>query len=797
MTWQSVMLLSPVIFPALGGIMIGIFRNSCQKVRNSIALVSSSLALLSAASVFALWLRGVDLRHTYLGLLGQGLSFTSTGLGSGIALIAAFVWLLAVVFAVAYMEHEHSASRFFAFLLITQAGCLGVFLSGDYFTLFLFFEVMTFAAYPLIIHNEDKSAMSAGNLYLYLSVAGGLILLFGIIALVWMSGTAQIVPVMERFVENPALLYWVAGTFIVGFGVKAGLVPLHIWLPQAHPVAPSPASALLSGIMIKTGAYGIIRFLTVSMTSGAGAEAMSSLAGIPQTIGIILVAVAIVTMLAGAVMALMQTSMKKILAYSSVSQMGYIILPLGLAVYLGKGLGGLAYVGSVFHLFNHAIFKSGLFMMFGAVYMLTHTLDFDKLGGMRKVLPFTAAVALIGSLAVLGMPGFSGFASKTLIHDALLVGAEETQLWWINIAEKMFVLGSALTAAYFIKLYSRVFLGKYKGKHPIKGREHTLVRVVTGVYAVAILAVGVLPYWFTKFVGRVSAEGIPWLEYHLLEHLDHIHFWDSHAYWGVVMPALLGIGIFFLTEKLRFEDWKPPVWLSVEYLIYRPISQGFLYICSRYVCGLEGGIADVYETSSTVSGSLIRRVRRIDSMIDDGYDQGSQVSTELIRRVRQIDDMIGEGYDQGQEASGHLVDRVRRAADDDIEEARQDGSASEDIARAVREVEELFDHGVEPTGATSRRLIRKIRSGKEVLASLDESIDHDAVLESPESDKSDVLVQQQSGIEDQSKDSEPHKQTPTMDQAWCPQNITLGSLILAVVLMIILFILYFFGGAAL
>ncbi|HSL93873.1 MAG TPA: proton-conducting transporter membrane subunit, partial [Bacillota bacterium] len=638
-----------------------------------------------------------------------------------------------------------------------------------------------------------------------------------------MSGTAQITPVLEKFVNNPTLLYWVAGTFIVGFGVKAGLAPLHVWLPQAHPVAPSPASALLSGIMIKTGAYGIIRFMTVSLTSGAGAEAVASLTVIPQTIGVILVVVAIITMLAGAVMALMQTSMKKILAYSSVSQMGYIILPLGLAVYLGKGLGGLAYVGSIFHLFNHAIFKSGLFMMFGAVYLLTHTLDFDKLGGMRKVLPFTAVVALIGSLAVLGMPGFSGFSSKTIIHDALLVGAKETQIVWIDIAEKMFVLGSALTAAYFIKLYSRVFLGEYKGKHQVSGREHTLVRVVTGIYAAVILTVGVLPYWFTKFVGRVSAEGIPWLEYHLLEHLDHIHFWDSHAYWGVVMPALLGVGIFFLTERLHFENWKPPVWLSVEYLFYRPISQGFLYICSRYVCGIEGGIADVYETSSTVSGSLIRRVRRIDSMIDDGYDQGSQVSTQLIRRVRQIDDMIDDGYDQGsqvsgglinrvrkiddlisegyeqgQEASGQLIDKVRSSAGDAVEDTRQNGTASVDIARAVKEVEELFEKTQEPASFASRRLIRKIRSGKAVLPEVDQPLPGEVALQGPESATGGGLVHMpQPRMEDQTEERKPHIQTPTTDQTWCPQNITLGSMILAVVLMVVLFILYFFGGAAL
>jgi formate hydrogenlyase subunit 3/multisubunit Na+/H+ antiporter MnhD subunit len=720
------------------------------------------------------------------------------------------------------MEHEHSPSRFFAFLLISQAGCLGVFLSGDYFTLFLFFEVMTFAAYPLIIHNEDRSAMSAGNLYLYLSVAGGLVLLFGIIALVWMSGTAQIVPVLEKFVQNPVLLYWVAGTFIVGFGVKAGLVPLHVWLPQAHPVAPSPASALLSGIMIKTGAYGIMRFLTVTLTSGAGAEAVAPIVKIPQTIGLVLAVVAIITMLAGAVMALMQTSMKKILAYSSVSQMGYIILPLGLAVYLGKGLGGLAYVGSVFHLFNHAIFKSGLFMMFGAVYLLTHTLDFEKLGGMRKILPFTAAVALIGSLAVLGMPGFSGFASKTLIHDALLEGAHETHQLWIEIAEKMFVLGSALTAAYFIKLYSRVFLGQFKGKHTPSGREHVLVRGVTGIYAAAILVVGAFPYWFTKFIGRVSAEGVPWLEYHLMEHLDHIHFWDVHAYWGVIMPALLGIGIFFLTERFHYEDWKPPVWLSVEYLVYRPISQGFLYICSRYVCGIEGGIADVYETSSTVSGSLIRRVRRIDSMIDDGYDQGSQVSTQLIKRVRQIDDMIDDGYDQGgqvsdglirrvrkiddmisdgyeqgQDASSQLIDRARRASGEEGSDDRQNGSAAVDIARAMKEVEDLFEKDQEPSSFSSRRLIRKIRNGKAVLPEAEEPLPEEVTLHSPVPDRSDQLVQARDENRDQAEQGESEKARPAMDQTWCPQNITLGSLILAVVLMVILFILYFFGGAAL
>jgi len=422
---------------------------------------TAGATFLSATLVYALEKQGAELSLTFFRLVDYGLSFRASPLAAFLTMLASGIWLLSTVYALVYMQHEHAPGRFFAFLMATLGGCLGVFLAGDYFTLFLFFELMTFAAYPLVIHEEDPNAMRAGDTYIYLSVAGGLVLLFGIIALVGVTGSADIAPIAATVSVRPATMYVIVAAFIIGFGVKAGLIPLHIWLPQAHPVAPSPASALLSGVMIKTGAYGILSVLTVTL---AGQSAMASL---PVTVGYVMIWVALLTMVGGAIMALMQDSIKKILAYSSVSQMGYIMLGIAVAAYLA-GDGGLAYTAAIYHVFNHAVFKSGLFLMIGTVYLATHTLSLRKLGGLYRVMPITAIATLIAALAVLGIPGVSGFISKTLLHEAILEAAHHSHSVWLALAEKIFVLGSALTAAYFIKLYTGIFL---ETAHPAKFKE--------------------------------------------------------------------------------------------------------------------------------------------------------------------------------------------------------------------------------------------------------------------------------------------------------------------------------------
>lgn len=752
----DLLLLVPILLPLVGAALVAFWRRQ-ERLRNTAAVSSTLLSFIALGAVYYFNHHG-QLGLEFFRLIDYGLTFRPTNLGMLLAVLAAALWTLGTIYALVYMKHEHSQARFFTFLLLSMSGCVGVFLAGDYFTLFLFFEFMTFAAYPLVIHEEDENAMRAGDTYLYMSVAGGLVLLFGILALVWMTGTADIAPALDKLYKGGISPYALAAVFVIGFGVKAGLIPMHIWLPQAHPVAPSPASALLSGVMIKTGAYGILSFLTVTLSSH---EPHSKLLKIPHNIGYVMIWVALLTMIGGAIMALMQDSIKKILAYSSVSQMGYIMLAVGCAAYLGEE-GGLSYTAAVYHAFNHAVFKAGLFMMIGTVYLMTHTLSLSKLGGMAKYLPFTTITTLVASLAVLGLPGFSGFASKTLIHHAIVEAAHHSHSVWLLIAEKLFVAGSAITAAYFIKLYTGVFFGKFKGKHVPDQQEGWLIRLVLGTFTALILLVGFFPYKVMHILEHAAVGTV--VDLHVLEEqLHHVVFWEVHAYGGVMLPAAMGIVIFFVARYFKFFTWDYPKWLSVEGFVYRPLYQGFLLLCCRYVTTVEGGICELYDRSGTVSGRLLRRVKKFDDMIDEGYEAAGRATTVVVEQARSFDYGVGKAYSEA-------------------------GRSVEALTKSVQEVDS------EISGAYSRVGHAAIRATGEV-AKIDNKLDkgYDSVTE-----QGLQALEALKNLDSSTVDKPVVKQTPEPEsqtrEIWNPQNITLGSLIVAVLLLVVLVVLYVFGG---
>src|SRR5690554_5085829 len=331
----------------------------------------------------------------------------------------------------------------------TYTGILITFLAGDFITLYLGFELMSLASWGLVVHNQTDESYSAGGLYLYLGVAGGLLLLTSLALIYYYTGSFAFDATFPEGVpvETITLL------MLAGFGVKAGMVPVHIWLPEAHPAAPVPASALLSGILIKTGAYGVLR--TLGMASG--------LPEILRSLGLTVLLLGIITMTFGVVMALLQQEAKRMLAFHSISQMGYILTGLGVAAFLGAH-GGEGLIGGVYHMLNHSVFKALLFLTAGSVYLYAHHLNLYKLGGMARLLPLTFAFALVAALGITGFPGLNGFASKTIIHHGLLSAVEALpRLAW---TEKVFMVVSAGTVCSFIKFILLIFTGKPKEQLP-------------------------------------------------------------------------------------------------------------------------------------------------------------------------------------------------------------------------------------------------------------------------------------------------------------------------------------------
>ncbi|MFQ5901881.1 MAG: complex I subunit 5 family protein, partial [Thermodesulfobacteriota bacterium] len=323
------------------------------------------------------------------------LSFMADPLSFLVGLISIILWMLASIYGVGYMHKEHAQGRYNIFSLLSLTGMLGVVFTKNLFSLYIFFELLSVASYVMVIHEETPEAKAAGQTYIFMGIGGGLILLFSIIATYAVTGTGDLSQIGAGLAGHPAMPFIFLG-YVLGFGVKAGIFPVHIWLPTAHPVAPSPGSALLSGVMIKAGAYGIIR----TVVSIIGIEAITG-----KPVLTLLLAIAFINIFCGSALAIKQTEIKKMLAYSSIAQIGYVILGIALLTPLGI-------VGSVVHIFNHAIIKGTLFLCAGAFIHQTGLRNLEDLKGIGKRMPLTTLCFTLAGLSMIGFPPFNGFISK-------------------------------------------------------------------------------------------------------------------------------------------------------------------------------------------------------------------------------------------------------------------------------------------------------------------------------------------------------------------------------------------------
>ncbi len=332
------------------------------------------------------------------------LSFRVDSLGYLVGLISSFIWAMSSIYAIGYLGHSHALKRYNIFSLLSYIGMIGVTFTGNLFSLYIFFELLSVASYVMVIHEETEEAKSAGLVYLFMGVSGGLVLLFSMIATYSITGTGDLSKLGMGLQASPYAPLIFFG-FILGFGVKAGLFPVHIWLPMAHPVAPAPGSALLSGVMIKAGAYGILRTIYVIL----GMDFM-----LGKWFLYVLLGLAAINIFLGSAVAMKQTEIKRMLAYSSIAQIGYIILG---AVLLSP----LGVMGSSLHIFNHAFIKSTLFLCAGAIIHQTGLRQMEDFDGIGKRMPITMICFTIASLSMIGFPPLNGFITKW--H--LLLGALE------------------------------------------------------------------------------------------------------------------------------------------------------------------------------------------------------------------------------------------------------------------------------------------------------------------------------------------------------------------------------------
>jgi multicomponent Na+:H+ antiporter subunit D len=443
-----------VILPLLSTLILPLIK---EKRANRFVMMVAAVDCLLVLWMYPAISRG----EKYLLVLDTGLqinvSFMADALSILTGLVAIVVWMLASVYAVEYMSHEHAQRRYNIFSLLSLAGMLGVVFTGNLFTLYLFFELLSVASYVMVIHEETREAMQAGFIYLFMGVAGGLVLLFSIIATYSITGSGELYKIGRGLVGHPLLPYIFWG-YVFGFGVKAGLFPVHVWLPSAHPVAPSPASALLSGIMIKAGAYGIIR----AIYSVIGLEALSS----HHLIMLGLLVLALINIVLGSAVAIKQTEIKKMLAYSSISQIGYIIL--GVALLTPKGI-----LGGVVHIFNHAIIKGALFLCAGAFIHQLGVRQLEDLKGIGKRMPITMLCFTLAGLSMIGFPPFNGFISKWFLA---LGSLEVTKVQSYGMGVGILGLGVLLLSSFMnLVYYGPIIYGGWFAEQPAKDLLHNEV----------------------------------------------------------------------------------------------------------------------------------------------------------------------------------------------------------------------------------------------------------------------------------------------------------------------------------
>ena len=367
------MLLFLVFFPMLAAVCGYLIGRKDKKLRDRAVQIFCLIEFGVAAAAMGLVVAGKELSAGIPGFCGFGLSFKLDGFRALYALVAGVMWLMTSLLSGDYFAHHYrNRNRYYFFFLLTQGATVGVFLSADLFTTFIFFEIMSFTSYTWVAHDETPGAMRAAETYLAVAIIGGMVMLMGLFLLWNAVGTLAIDELYEaaKACPNKGRIWAASICILFGFGAKAGMFPLHIWLPKAHPVAPAPASALLSGILTKSGIFGVI---VVSANIFRASTAWGNL----------ILVLGLITMLGGAVLAVFSVNLKRTLACSSMSQIGFILTGIAMGCLLGEE-NALAARGALLYMVNHSLFKLILFMAAGVVYMNLHKLNLNDVRGFGR-----------------------------------------------------------------------------------------------------------------------------------------------------------------------------------------------------------------------------------------------------------------------------------------------------------------------------------------------------------------------------------------------------------------------------
>jgi multicomponent Na+:H+ antiporter subunit D len=444
-------------------------RLKIKYIREGFAVFVSLATLASVVNIYNI-VQSSPTKIALVTLGGQpplGACFEIDMLGVFMAFSAALLGLFATIYSVSYMSHDTRLTEYYTLLSCMIVGIIGVAFAGDFVTFFVFWELMGIASYVLVAFRKNNwGPIEAGFKYMVMGAVGSTMLLLGIGLVYGMSGTVNFAQISSVLHGAPPNLWFIFTMviFVIGFGIKSAIVPLHTWLPDAHPEAPSPISAMLSGILIETALYGLTRILYISFD---------------QSVFILMVAgLAAITMTFANVVAVLQSDLKRMLAYSSVAQVGYMLI--------GVAAGGtFGVMALLLHIFNHSLMKGLAFFSAGSIIDETGSRDIENMRGISKTMPITVITMFVALLGLGGVPGTNGFISKFLLFGAGL----ESGLWWLVLIG---ALNSALSMVYYLRVM-KTLIGK-SDKIPQHAKEAPpLMLGVTVAMAILIILFGIWP----------------------------------------------------------------------------------------------------------------------------------------------------------------------------------------------------------------------------------------------------------------------------------------------------------------
>lgn len=643
-----------IILYSMGALLALLLRG--RKYSNLLTYLLPAAASLFAIVLSANVIFAKDALHISItrdGLALFGFDVFIDGISAFFILLIGLVSLAVSLYSVGYSkEYEgRKDTSILGFLFnIFILSMLLVVVSNSVFAFLVFWEVMSLTSFFLVIYeHEQETNLKSGMTYIVMTHLGTAFILASFLVMYLQTGSfsfdafRQYVPFIPLQVKD--IVFILA---FIGFGTKAGIVPLHIWLPQAHPSAPSNASALMSAVMIKTAIYGLIRVLFDFNSVGS-----------PDSTwwGILLLSTGAITSVIGALYAVIEKDIKRALAFSSIENIGIILTGLGLSVIFASfnltALAVLALVASMYHTLNHAVFKSLLFMGAGSILYATHTKNMEAMGGLVRKMPWTSLLFLVGALSISGLPPFNGFISEWLTMQSLLSTSQipdSTLQITIAFASLAFALTAGLAAAAFVKIFGISFLSRGRSENVLHAVEVPRSMLIgKGVTALAALALGVLPFiginLITSAFNIQSAQPASPFDTITLQNASGSNFASLSPFTVVVLLASVAVASYGFvrvvggpTRQVVYETWD---------------------------CGF-GGLDERMEYTATSFSQPIRKIfkaffRPRNSIQREFYADSNQYMRKTIRMESTTRSLFEERlYTPVVSATIFLFDKVRR-----------------------------------------------------------------------------------------------------------------------------------------